>query len=218
MKIYAISGLGADERVFSYLDLDAEIIPVKWIEPKEEENLASYALRLIADHPISEEDAIMGVSFGGMLLVEIAKKVKCKYYFSISSIELASELPRVYQNLQKAGIPKMVPSSFYKIPAFFAPILFGAEHKQLVKDIVRDTDMNFVHWAVTAILGWDNIERIDGLIKISADKDLVLPPKSDDYILIKNSGHHMIIDRAEELSSILNKFIQTPIEVFKSNN
>lgn len=42
MKIYA-SGLGADERVFKYLTINYELIPVKWFTPKHKETIQAYS-------------------------------------------------------------------------------------------------------------------------------------------------------------------------------
>ena len=41
MKLYAISGLGADKRVFQYLDLDYELIHIDWIPPLKGERIAT---------------------------------------------------------------------------------------------------------------------------------------------------------------------------------
>jgi hypothetical protein len=46
MKIYAISGLGADKRVFSNLSLNYDIVHLDWIEPKPNESISEYSLRL----------------------------------------------------------------------------------------------------------------------------------------------------------------------------
>jgi hypothetical protein len=43
MKIYGISELGADKRVFKYLTLEHELIPVDWIKPKKNETLIGYS-------------------------------------------------------------------------------------------------------------------------------------------------------------------------------
>ncbi|MGB0839278.1 MAG: hypothetical protein ACPGXL_04005 [Chitinophagales bacterium] len=45
MKLYGISGLGADQRVFQYLNLDCELIPLDWIEPKNPFRLMPNAFR-----------------------------------------------------------------------------------------------------------------------------------------------------------------------------
>jgi pimeloyl-ACP methyl ester carboxylesterase len=72
-KVYFISGLCADKRAFSFLNLSfCEPVFINWIQPLKNESLSAYALRLKEqirdDNPI-----IVGVSFGGMLATEMAK-------------------------------------------------------------------------------------------------------------------------------------------------
>ena len=63
-KVYFIPGLGADKRVFNFLDLSfCEPIFIDWIKPSVAETLTSYAQRLF--ETIQDEKAsIVGVSFG----------------------------------------------------------------------------------------------------------------------------------------------------------
>ncbi|MBC7650419.1 MAG: alpha/beta hydrolase, partial [Deinococcales bacterium] len=72
-KVYFISGLGADKRSFSFLDLSfCEPIFISWLIPLSKETLVAYALRLRAT--ITEPNPIIvGLSFGGMLVTEMAK-------------------------------------------------------------------------------------------------------------------------------------------------
>ncbi len=86
-NVYFISGLGADKRAFQFLNLRfCNPVFVEWIKPEHEESISDYAARLKDqirdDHPV-----IVGLSFGGMIAVEYAKKfpvkktdtfVKCK--------------------------------------------------------------------------------------------------------------------------------------------
>jgi hypothetical protein len=72
-KIYFISGLGADKRIFSFLDLSfCEPVFVDRITPLKNESLQGYALRLGKNIP-GKDPVIIGISFGGMLATEIAK-------------------------------------------------------------------------------------------------------------------------------------------------
>lgn len=75
MNVYFISGLGADKRIFSKLTLSAEfdIIHIDWIVPFSKETLVSYAKRLSKVIDVNNPFALIGVSFGGMIAVEIAK-------------------------------------------------------------------------------------------------------------------------------------------------
>jgi hypothetical protein len=56
MKIYAISGLGADKRVFEYLSLEHELVPISWIKPKSKESIIDYAERLIDKYDLRNEN------------------------------------------------------------------------------------------------------------------------------------------------------------------
>ena len=72
-KVYFISGLGADKRAFSLLDLSfCEAVFVEWIDPLKNESLKDYAMRLRQQIP-DYHPTIVGVSFGGMLATEMAK-------------------------------------------------------------------------------------------------------------------------------------------------
>ena len=77
-KIYCISGLGADERAFSKLNIKGfELKVIRWLMPIKDETLPEYASRMRQD--IDDDNPIlMGLSFGGMLCTEIAKQVPVK--------------------------------------------------------------------------------------------------------------------------------------------
>ena len=66
MKTFSVSGLGADERVFKYLKLEHEIVPVLCIFPIDVESIVNYSKRLIEKYDLLNETnfGILGVSFG----------------------------------------------------------------------------------------------------------------------------------------------------------
>src|SRR5205085_77479 len=93
-KVYFISGIGADKRVFSFLDLSfCEPIYVDWIQPFKNESLESYALRLRQTIP-QTAPVIVGISFGGMLATEMAKADPNLHAIIISSNKTADEFPK----------------------------------------------------------------------------------------------------------------------------
>ena len=74
MKVYFISGLGADYRVFSLLELSfCEPVFIGWIKPQPNESLPHYAARLLEQIP-ETSPIIVGISFGGMLVTEMARQ------------------------------------------------------------------------------------------------------------------------------------------------
>ena len=124
--IYLISGLGADKRVFSKLELgDLNVVHLDWIEPLKNETLKSYAMRLAAGIDSSEEFYLLGVSFGGVVAQEIAKILNPKKVFIISSMMHHNELPMLY-NLGRLLMP-LIQGFLLTIPLPFFRFTFGVK-------------------------------------------------------------------------------------------
>jgi pimeloyl-ACP methyl ester carboxylesterase len=211
-KVYFISGLGADKRVFSFLDLSfCEPVYVDWIEPLKKESLESYALRLRkhipAKHPI-----VVGISFGGMLATEMAKADANLKAIIISSNKTADEFPKYLRAGKYFPFYKWMPGKMMKRSAHFIKWVFGKngkEQKKVYFEIVRDTDPDFVKWAITAILNWKNKEIPKNLIHMHGTADRLLPHR---YVkadhLIKGGNHVMPMDSHIEVSALLKELIQ----------
>lgn len=206
MKIYGISGLGADKRVFKYLKLNCEFVPIDWIPPLKKESIESYSLRLSEVIDTNEEFGILGVSFGGLVATEISKRLNPKLTILISTAEMHQELRNIYRFFGKMGIINLLPKQLFNPPRFLAHWIFGTQNKQLLNAILDDTDLGFAKWAVGELLTWKNTEKIKNTcLKIGGTKDKLIPPSpSENTILIENGAHFMIVDRAEEISEIIN--------------
>jgi pimeloyl-ACP methyl ester carboxylesterase len=84
--IYCLSGLGANEKVFQFLDLSfAKPVFIQWLPPRQNETLRQYALRLKEEYITEPEPVIFGLSLGGMMAVEIAKVIPSSTAILISS-------------------------------------------------------------------------------------------------------------------------------------
>ena len=211
MKIFAISGLGADKRVFKYLTLEYDLIPVEWIKPKTKESIIEYSKRLIEEYGIGNEEnfGILGVSFGGLIATEISKLTNPKFTILISSVETRTELSRIIKLAGKSNLIELIPEKLLNPPKVIAHFMFGTEKKELLNSILADTDLNFTKWAIRELMNWQNQLRLKNLIKIGGTKDKLLPPKGNNTILIDKGEHFMIVDRANEISKILNEKIET---------
>lgn len=208
MKIYAISGLGADKRVFDYLKLHWKLVHLDWIDPLPKESLQNYALRLSVAIDQSEKFIILGVSFGGLVAVEISKIIKPALTILVSSAEIRKEIPFVYRLAGKTHLMKFLPSAFFKPPKVLAYFLFGTDRKKLLGSIVEDADLKFAKWATLELINWKNRERLEKVVKIAGSNDRILAPgNSRDMIIIRGGHHFMIVDRAEEISKIINERI-----------
>ena len=208
MKLYGISGLGADKRVFEYLDLDCKLIPIEWIEPLKNETIESYSIRISKSINREEDFGIMGVSFGGLVAVEISKRLNPKLMILISSAETRLELRLIYRIIGKTKLLKLIPQFLFDPPRIIADWIFGAVNKKLLNQILNDTDLYFAKWAVNQLTNWSNIEKLSNpVLKIGGTHDKLIPPNKNQR-LIEKGEHFMIVDRADEISQIINEIIR----------
>jgi pimeloyl-ACP methyl ester carboxylesterase len=211
-NIYLISGLGADERIFQNLDFGALTpIFIKWITPEKDELIQDYALRLTAQIK-TEKPIILGVSFGGMLAIEIAKLIDCQEVIIVSSAKNRKEIPFYYRLLGRTNGHKFIPISLFKSANFLTYWFFGMRKKReknLLKSILNDTDKTFLKWAINAIVNWQNETIVHNLIHIHGASDRVLPIKNKNELtaIIPNGGHLMVFNKASELNKILREIL-----------
>jgi pimeloyl-ACP methyl ester carboxylesterase len=204
--VYLLGGLGADERVFHSLDLSGfQTFFLDWIGPVASDTLESYSQRLSEQikHPTP---LLVGVSFGGMIAVEISKKVKVEKVILISS---SISLP---WHLKLAGVLKLqylMPPSIFKRADFLIYWLFGVtqvEERQLLTTIINETDEQFLKWAINGILKWKPQVTSHDVVQIHGSNDRILPAPSQVDYLIDGGGHFMIVSKAREISVILAGF------------
>jgi len=210
MKLYGISGLGADKRVFEYLTLECILIPIEWIEPLKNETIENYSIRFSQLINIDEDFGIMGVSFGGLIAVEISKRLNPKLTILISSAETKSDLRTIYRIIGKTRLLKLIPQFLFDPPRIIANWIFGTKKKKLLNQILDDTDLKFAKWAVNELINWKNDEKLSNpILKIGGTNDKLIPPNRDNnQRLIENGEHFMIVDRANEISQIINEEIK----------
>lgn len=208
-EVYLIPGLGADQRVFQYLGFsEYSFNHVSWIDPFAKESIEHYAGRLTAQLT-SPDPVLIGVSFGGMMAIEIAKQIKTDKVILISSARTQRDIPLHFKWLGRLKIQNLIPASWWKRPNRVLFYFFGTrtrEEKKLLSQIVRDTDPKFLKWAIDKIVCWKNedVPANSILIQGSADR---LFPKSDADITISGGGHFMIVSRAKEITEQISTII-----------
>lgn len=210
-KVYILSGLGADERVFKYLDFkDLDITFVQWIEPEPHEKLTDYVERL--REQIKQDNPILvGLSFGGIIAAELAKIIPIEKLIIISSVKTKKAIPLAYRLVGKVHLHRLIPYSILKKDHFLNRWLFGVVRKNdkvLFQKVLADTDIDFLKWAVHTIVTWKNTAIPDNLYQIHGANDRLLPLKDNGkVIVIKNGGHLMVLDKAKQVSEALHQII-----------
>lgn len=208
-KVYVFSGLGSDKRAFGNMDfggLDVEFM--EWFTPSKNESIESYAERyksiIKTENPI-----LIGLSFGGVLAIEIAKILDVKKVILLASIKTKFEQPKKFKRLLNIAINYLVPVSLLNKPNFVMDRMFGvktASDKQLLKEILEDTDVHFIKWALNEIINWKNETIPKNTIHIHGDKDQIFPIENvkPDYI-VEGGGHSMTITHSKEVDRLIKK-------------
>ena len=210
-KLYLFSGLGADERVFDDLDFSGyEATFVQWIQPLKNERIEDYAKRISAQ--INTPNPILiGLSFGGMMAMEVAKLIKTEKVILIASAKTKFEIPLYYRLIGKTNIHQIIPASLLKQANFISNWFFGTESskdKVLLANILRDTDPIFLKWAIDKIVNWQNAEITQNVKHIHGTADRILPLKFVLVdVIIKGGGHLMTVNKAIELDFEIKKLL-----------
>ena len=215
--IYCVSGLGADERVFQKLRFEGyRPIHIKWVEPEEKESISDYTKRL-ATQIKAERPILIGLSFGGIIAVEIAKNIATEKVILISSTKNKREVPFYFQIFRWLPIYLLIPARLMLwLGQLFASWFFSLEtvdDRKLFKAILFDTDARFMKWAIHQVVIWKNELVPDNTYHIHGESDRIFPYQfvHEDFS-IKKGGHFMIMDRAEYISNLIQKIISLDTE------
>lgn len=212
MNIYCISGLGGDHRLFKHIQAPEgyEIVPVKWIAPKPKESLVDYAMRLGACIDRSQPFILVGLSLGGIMAVELAKRLSPVCTIIISSIPVSTELPGYYKTASKLKLVRIVPSFVFKAAAILKRLYSGEsrEDKRLVLRMIREGDNRFIKWAMRAVTEWKNEIVPSPLWHIHGTKDEVFPIfRTHPTHIIRKGRHLLLMSHSPEINRILKEII-----------
>lgn len=213
MNLYFISGLGADKRVFQKLIIPEFFIIhyVEWIPVFPEESLSQYCEKLIAQINREEPFILIGLSFGGVIAVEMSKRIKPVQTILISSISRPEEAGPVYTFLGRLQFQRIIPIRFLLTPSPLLFRLFGAhteEERTLLKQILADTDPYFFRWSLNRMFSWKNDWKPERLLHIHGTGDRILPYNERMQAIKVIGGEHlMVYSRSEEISRLLKEHL-----------
>jgi pimeloyl-ACP methyl ester carboxylesterase len=213
-SIYCLSGLGADQRIFKDLQVAGyDMRHLEWLVPKAKgELLKEYALR-IAENIKDEYPVLLGVSFGGMMAIEIAKYIPVKAVILISSIKNSDELPRWMRLCGKCKADYLLPAiplkSLGPLKAV-RPIqnyFLGAhspEAMAIANEFRDNVDPFYLKWSIRQILNWKNKWNPERIYHLHGGNDKLFPLKKVKAThVINDGGHFMIMSHSSEINNIL---------------
>ena len=203
IHVYFMPGMAANPSIFENIKLEEDQLKIHWLEwiiPHKNESLNAYAKSMTIK--IKHENVVLlGVSFGGVLVQEMSKFITLRKLIIVSSVKTKHEMPKRMKVLRLTRAYKVLPTSLVNNIDLLANFAFGNEIKKRVeiyKRYLSVSDKNYLDWAITQMVCWDQDEPIAGIVHIHGDKDMVFPYKNiKGCITIKGGTHIMILNKCK---------------------
>lgn len=201
IPVYFMPGMAADPSIFDNIKLPEdrfEIIRLEWQIPEPDESLQQYAKRMLS-YINHDKPVLIGVSFGGVIVQEIAKLIELQRLIIISSVKCREELPPRMKFAAKTGIFKILPTGLASHVDHFEKIAFSdflKKRARLYKQYIGVTNKQYLDWAIKNMVKWECEKPDERVIHIHGDKDEVFPIKFiRDAIIVEGGTHIMIVNR-----------------------
>ena len=206
--IYFVSGLAANSKIFEHIHLDDQKYHCHYLEWKiptsKDETIHDYAERMC--HEITHKNPVLiGVSFGGIMVQEMSKRIACDKVIIISSVKTNIEYPKRLKLATATKAYKLFPAKFIEnLDAYVAYFLGDYQPKKLeaYKKYMSVRNADYLYWAIYNVLHWNQTEKIANVYHIHGTKDGVFPTKHiSSFIQIEGGTHAMILTKAKKITS-----------------
>ena len=201
IHVYLMPGMAANPSIFKNIVLPPEqfiIHHLEWFVPSRGMDLADYAREMCKEieHP---EPVLVGVSFGGLLVQEMARQIDVRKVIIISSVKSKTELPKRLIFAKYTKIHRLLPTGLVNNVELLARYAFGetvVKRLELYEEYLSIRDKYYLDWAIDTIVHWDQKEFHPRLVHIHGDRDAVFPIQNiSNCIRISDGSHTMIINR-----------------------
>lgn len=213
MKLYVVSGLGADFKVLEKITFpqNLEVVFLDWIMPEKNEDFHHYVKRMADRIDDSEPFSLLGYSFGGIIVQEIDKIKAAEKVVIMGSIKSHKEKSRFIKLGEVTKIPRFLPQQLFNINSatvysLARGIVDPKNPKLLEYFTVRDT--YYLKWSIEKVSAW-KFEENPKVIQILGSKDIVFPLKysKPDYV-VQNGTHLLPATKPKEVSKILSEIFE----------
>ena len=212
--VYFVPGMAADVSIFEYIKLpenDYKTYAIPWKIPKQSEGIADYARRMCKEVK-HDNCVIIGVSFGGVVVQEMAKIKKFKKIIIISSVKSKYEFPKRMILARRTKAYKLLPTTLISKIDNWEKLAFGDLAKKrasMYQKYLSIKDKSYLDWAIEKMVCWDQETPPDNLVHIHGDQDIVFPISNiKDCIRVPKGTHVMIVNRARWFNKHLPEIIK----------
>lgn len=211
MKVYAIPGLGTNHLIFEQLKLNHhELVVLQWAPLKKEYSLAEYARCFASQIDVREPFIILGLSFGGMIAVELSKLVRPQKLILVSSAKCRAGLSWPIRFFKYFPVYLILPDTCLRWVAFHSRWILGffIEYMPSLMTMINEMPVNYFKYSIHYIVNWNNSDIPPNCVLIHGTRDKLIWFKKRfvDY-KIDGGTHAMIITKAAEVNKAIQSFL-----------
>jgi pimeloyl-ACP methyl ester carboxylesterase len=197
--IYLLPGMGATSKMYqgAWSGLNPAIC-IDWPPYEGEASLSEWAGKVAAHYPIQDNDTLIGSSMGGMVALEIAKRLRLDRVVLVGSAIDVSEMNSLLTLL--TPFVNAAPVEFFQ--------KLAARQDGLFQQMFAASDPGFMRAMCKAISTWDGYPgELTRVTRIHGEKDKVIKCPRDCHV-IKRAGHLLPITHARACVEIIRRSIQ----------
>ena len=208
MKLYVISGLGADFSVLNRIvyPKNLEVVFLDWIIPEKNEDFHHYIAKMADKIDASEPFSLLGYSFGGIIVQEIDRIKEAEKVVILGSIKSDKEKSRFIKFGEVSRLPQYLPETLFNMHSAkvysFARKIVDPKNPGLMQ-YLKVTDPYYLKWGIEKVSAWKFAEN-PKVIQVLGSKDIVFPVKNShpDYV-VENGTHLFPLTKHKQVSKIL---------------
>jgi pimeloyl-ACP methyl ester carboxylesterase len=198
ISVYFMPGLAANASIFERISLPVDQFDsyfMEWEIPLDNETLSDYAKR-ISKKVIHKNPVLIGVSFGGILIQEMAQFLNPSKVIIISSVKSNMEFPISFKLAKQTKAYKLIPTSLFANIDNLIKFTFGEKainRLKLYQKFLSFRDKKYLDWSIEKIILWDRKKPAPNVTHIHGDSDEVFPIKNIKNCCVLKGGTHIMI-------------------------
>ena len=206
IHVYFVPGLAAGKEIFKNIRLPENRFQthiLEWIIPKKKESISSYAKRMAVN--VKHENAVLiGVSFGGVVVQEMAHFLTLKKLIIISSVKSRKEFPKRLKIARITKLYKLVPTRIMLSSDDLTKFAIGPKSRkrlELYQAFLHVRNATYLNWAIENMVCWQPKKPVGEVIHIHGDADIIFPIKNiDSCEVIADGTHIMLLNKGSKVS------------------
>jgi|SRR5690625_77957 len=210
--IYFVPGMATDKKIFERIRFPSDTYHViEWLPPEDNEPLIDYVKRMAKD--IKHKNPILiGVSFGGVIVQEMAKLLSVEKTIIVSSVKSRREFPRYMRFGSFTKLYRLLTASGILSISDLGKLGWNEKIRRRLRKVqpyLNVRDEKYLAWAIKNMLEWDRAEADPEVYHIHGTNDEVFPIRYiDNCRKIKKGTHAMILQMTPSVTEEILKIIE----------